>query len=170
MKAKLVLTFLFLCSTAVVAQRRKSIYAEALGNGIIVSANYDMRLKKNQNDGLGFRAGIGGGSLAGYDETGMSANIGVLTFPLSLNYVVGKKRSGFETGAGFTPIYVSASVETDTEFAHADGLGVTGFLNAGYRFQPINSGVMFRVNWTPAFNRSGFIPGWFGLSLGYSFK
>lgn len=170
MKKILLFILLLLIVSTSFAQRRKTIFAEALGNGVLLSGNFDIRLKPNQNDGLGFRAGIGGGSLSATDGMGSSVSAGLVTFPLSVNYVVGKKRSGFESGVGLTPMYATASVQTNSEFAEGNGFGVTGFLNAGYRYQPINNGVAFRINWAPAFNSAGFSPEWFGLSLGYSFK
>jgi len=42
------------------AQRRKTVFLEVLGNGLIASGNFDLRLKPAQNDGLGLRAGVGG--------------------------------------------------------------------------------------------------------------
>lgn len=170
-KALLGTAFLFLIILSASAQRRKSIFVEGLGNGILVSGNFDIRLKPDQNDGLGFRAGIGGGTLNGNDTNGNPANLGIVTMPLSVNYIVGKKRSGFESGIGVTPIYATAEVYSDDEgFVNGSGVGVSGFLNMGYRFQPINQGIMFRANWAPAFNSAGFSASWFGVSLGYSFK
>lgn len=42
------------------AQHNKAIYVEVLGNGVGISANYDMSFKRGVQDGFGFRAGIGG--------------------------------------------------------------------------------------------------------------
>lgn len=152
------------------SQRRKAVFVEGLGNGIFLSGNFDMRFKPDQNDGLGFRAGIGGGVFNDNND-GSTNSFGLLTFPLSVNYLVGKKRSSFESGIGLTPLINNVSIQSiDNEFFNRSGLGVSGFLNIGYRFQPINNGFMFRINWSPAFNSAGFSPRWFGLSLGYSFK
>ena len=129
-----------------------------------------MRLKPNQNDGWGLRAGIGGASLDGTDDLGNSASVDIISFPLAVNYLVGKKRSSFETGFGITPLYTAVDAKIDNGLFSGDGLTVVGFLTAGYRFQPIKRGVAFRVAWTPAVSSGGFSPAWFGLSLGYSFK
>ncbi len=163
-----ILLSLFFFTT--LAQRRKTVFLEVLGNGLLASGNFDLRLKPNENDGLGFRAGVGGGSFSGYDDQGNSASIGVVTFPLAVNYLVGKKRSLFESGIGITPMYMTASGTINDNIVSGNGLSVTGFLNAGYRYQPLNNGLMFHVKWTPAFNSSGFSPKWFGLGLGYSFR
>lgn len=156
--------------TGAFSQRRKTVFVEALGNGLTVSGNFDLRLKANQNDGLGLRAGIGGGSLDGTDEQGNSASVGIITFPLAVNYLVGKKRSAFESGIGITPIYVSASGTIDDNDFSGKGLTLSGFLNLGYRYQPLNNGFMGHIKWTPAINSSGFSPSWFGVGIGYSFK
>ena len=89
-----------------------------------------------------------------------------------VNYLVGAKRSAFEAGIGITPMYASLDIYSPTkpELADHNGWGASGFLNLGYRFQPLNNGFVFRANWTPAFNSTGFSPSWFGLSLGYGFK
>ncbi|MEJ7694632.1 hypothetical protein [Daejeonella sp.] len=162
--------FLLLIVLTSMAQRRKTVFLEVLGNGLKASGNFDLRLKPDQNDGLGLRAGVGGGSFSGYDDQGNSASIGIITFPLAVNYLVGKKRSSFESGIGITPMYVTASGTVNDNIFSGSGLTVTGFLNAGYRYQPLNNGLMLHLKWTPAFNSSGFSPQWFGLGIGYSFK
>lgn len=169
---KLFTTFslLLLITLTSMGQRRKTVFLEVFGNGLIASGNFDLRLKPDQNDGFGLRAGVGGGSFSGYDDQGNSVSIGVVTFPLAINYLVGKKRSSFESGLGITPMYLSAPGTITDEIVSGKGFSVTGFLNAGYRYQPINNGLMFHVKWTPAVNSSGFSPKWFGLGLGYSFK
>lgn len=150
---------------------QKSIFVEGFGNGILISANYDMRLKRGRRDGLGVRGGIGGGSLEGTSTNGDYVDFSMVTFPLGVNYLVGRRRSFFEAGVGVTPIYVNAdALLIDGDFYSGTGWGVTGFLNVGYRFQPIRNGVMFRLDWTPAFNAAGFSGGFFGASLGFSFK
>lgn len=166
------------------AQRRKTVFAELGGNGLVISANFDMRLKKDRNDGFGFRAGIGGGSLESvypdyyyYDNNGnvsfnlVKERINLVTVPLSINYIVGKRRSGFEAGLGTTIVFANArNGFSNNEITTDKAAGLLGVMNLGYRFQPIKRGVMFHVNWTPIFSTSSFGAGWFGLGIGYSFK
>lgn len=70
----------------------KNIYAEFLGSHFLLGVNFDMRFKKNQLDGIGFRAGIGGfhasqtGNLNNYE-------LNMLTFPIEFNHLIGKNRS-----------------------------------------------------------------------------
>ncbi len=123
-------------------------------------------------DGIGFRAGIGGLSASEFDQ---SARLGLVTFPLEFNHLVGKKRSSFVTGIGLLPVYASLSANgalTDYEYVQGDGFGlVGGFMTMGYRLQPKKTGVMFQINWNPLILRgSGFNAGWLGIGLGVGFK
>ncbi len=154
--------------------RHKNIYVEFLGSHILLGVNFDMRLNKGQMDGIGLRGGIGGLHVSvedGDDE----ADLGLVTFPLEFNHLIGKRRSSFETGIGILPAYATISGEgefTDYEYIEAEGFGIAGaFLTLGYRLQPLNNGFMLQINWNPLILRnSGFRVGWFGLSLGMGFK
>lgn len=150
--------------------RRKSVYLELLGNSVAYSVNFDMRFKRNQQDGLGFRVGAGGFSITGFNSDGIEVKANLWTFPLELNYLMGKKRSAFETGIGVSPLLLGAKIEIDDDKIAGTGSGANVFLNLGYRFQPLKNGFTARINWTPIINSGGFIPLWFGISLGYSFK
>lgn len=154
------------------AHYNKAIFVEVLGDGIGISANYDMRFKKGVQDGLGFRAGIGGLNINGTDENSQSASVRILTVPLSINYLIGKRRSAFEAGLGVTPLYANAAVYdvSGGGITDVNGWGASGFINLGYRFQPLKNGFVFRFDWTPAFNSAGFSPAWFGVSAGIGFK
>lgn len=140
---------------------RKSVFAEAVGNGPLLSLNYDMRLKPFRNDGLGFRAGFG----LGENFLGPPVEFNrYISLPLTVNYIMGKKRHGLETGIGLTPQIALADLENNPQ------IRPLGFLNIGYRFQPYKEGLMFRATWTPFFNSNGIEPAWLGASVGYSFR
>ncbi len=158
--------------TAPVAKHNKAIFVEAFGNGIGVSANLDMRFKKGVQDGFGFRAGVGGLHLGNSDADAGPITSGLLTFPLSINYLIGENKSAFEAGVGITPIYARIDVYSPTKpkLANENGWGSSGFLNLGYRYQPLEKGFVFRATWAPGFNSTGFHPSWLGLSVGYGFK
>ncbi len=152
----------------------KNIYLEFLGSHLLFGANFDMRLNKGRMDGIGIRAGVGGLSASGYDQN-TKVDLGIVTFPLEFNHLIGKKRSYFLTGVGLLPVYASISADgqlSDYEYIKDEGFGlVGGFLTMGYRFQPLKTGVMFQVNWNPMILRgSGFNVGWFGIGLGVGFK
>lgn len=156
----------------------KNVYVEGLGSSILVGASYDMRLNRGQMDGIGFRVGVGGLSASGYDyESRSSVDIGIVTFPLEFNNLVGSRRSSFISGVGLLPAYVSLdadNISVDGELFDFEGDGLTfagGYLNIGYRFQPLTNGIMFQIAWNPMILRgSGFDPLWFNVGLGFGFK
>ncbi len=106
------------------SQRAQSVYGELGGNGILFSANYDVRFANSQK-GLGARIGVG-------------YLIDIFTFPVAINYLVGRSPNLFEAGIGYT--YV-----TDTFNDH----GSAAVFSAGYRYQPIASGFTARVFISP---------------------
>lgn len=153
----------------ITGKRRKVVFIEALGSGGLFSANYDMRFKPDQNDGWGFRIGIGIGEDLPVDVYKEREYFGYyadryLTIPLNLNYIFGKRRSGFETGITLTPELTSRKLENDPQ------VKLLTFINAGYRFQPIKKGLLIRAAWTPALINKSFSPLWAGVSLGYGFR
>lgn len=137
----------------VTGKRRKYVFAEFLGNGGIISGNFDTRLKPDRNDGFGLRAGVG-----------ISGNY--LTIPLGLNYIVGKRRSGFETGIGITTAVRIINDQNLNRNPNASGLGAAGFLSVGYRLQSYN-GFMFRSNVSIFLEPGNIWAPWPGLSIGY---
>jgi len=144
----------FLCQTnETKAQAGNAFYVELLGNGLIFSANYDMRFNKESVAGLGARLGVG---YVGGDEAS------VFTVPIMANYLLGKDGKYLEVGAGIT--YVAGS----TNFG--DGLddGVIGTMSFQYRKQPVDGGFMWKIGFTPVLAEGTFIPWWPGLSIGYS--
>ena len=145
----------------------KSVYFE-LGGAGIASVNYDMRLQKKE-DGLGFRAGIGGFAIRYDDGNGGYERDGILTVPLEVNYLLGKdNRHYFEVGAGATIVNISnksSSINYDDETFN----GTFGHLYFGYRLQPANGGFLFRAGITPIFGKGYFIPYYAGVSFGYKF-
>ncbi|MDO5664089.1 MAG: hypothetical protein Q4G63_02380 [Bacteroidia bacterium] len=148
----------------------KNIYLEGLGSSIIAGINYDMRLQKGHMDGLGFRAGVGLAPL--------SSGSKIITVPLEVNYLLGKKQSSLVSGIGILPFYGSfRNQKTTDNFGGFQIKGDTGgvalagvYLVLGYRFQPMNNGLMFQVNWNPMISGSAFNAKWFGVSIGYGFK
>lgn len=158
MKKFLLITILGLSfSTAIYAQEPKSaknIYFELGGPGL-ASINYDMRFNK-RNDGLGFRAGVGGFSID--EET-------ALFFPIGLNYLIGKdNRNYLELGASFTYVNFKDGAGSGDNFTSSFGC-----LSLGYRLQPANGGFLFRAAITPVFGSGYFIPFYGGISFGYAF-
>ncbi len=157
--------FLFICLTTSLnltyAQTAaKAAYAEIGGPGI-ASANFDMRFKK-QEDGLGFRVGVGGFSIG----DGAGGHAGILTIPVGLNYLLGKDgKNYFEVGAGFTYIHASSNNDFGSENFNSS----FGNLTLGYRLAPENGGFFFKAEITPVFGKGFFIPYFAGIGFGYKF-
>lgn len=143
---------------AITGERKKSVFVELLGNGAGISGNFDTRLKPDRNDGFGLRAGAG---ISGR----------YITLPLGLNYIIGKKRSGLETGIGVTPVVYTGENPKDLlgDPTGSKRFDAGGFLSAGYRLQSRN-GFMLRANASVAYTGSYFVFAWPGISIGYSLK
>lgn len=150
-------------------KRRQTVYSEFLGNGGFLSANYDTRLNVDRNDGLGVRVGIGFGGfhfLNPYTNWVNEIKSGTryTSVPLQLNYIVGKRRSGLEAGIGITPEFTFHQKGNDPR------VQLTGLLNLGYRLQPRDKGLSFRILASPGLYQGKIFPIGAGISLGYSFK
>ncbi|WP_242923691.1 hypothetical protein [Pontibacter liquoris] len=177
MRTQLFAAFLIAFSFQVKAQtastdsRKKAIFVEAFGQGLHASVNYDMRFNKGVQSGLGFRLGVGGIFTGTANADAGKEATGVIAFPVGLNYLVGENRNSFEAGIGLTPHYAQTDIYSSTrpEIVDQNGWGTNGYLNVGYRFQPLSKGLMFRLNWTPVINSTGFLAQNFGVSAGYSF-
>jgi hypothetical protein len=152
------------------SQAAKSVYIELGGPGL-ASANFDMRFN-NKEDGLGFRAGIGGFSVSTNDYLGSgSSKTSIVTIPLGLTYLLGKdKKHYFEMGAGVTPVFASNKDTYNGTTTSEDEFNSTfGHLYFGYRLQPADGGFLFRAGITPVFGKGYFIPYYAGISFGYKF-
>lgn len=137
--------------------KRKAVYAEFLGSGVMASINYDFRFKPG-NDGLGMQAGFG------YVPD-------VLVFPVGLNGLIGKNRVAFEYGAGISTAIFLTEKSGDTTFGtKGNRMGFAGFAKAGMRITPKNNGLFFNLNWNPLINSEEIWVAWFGLGIGYSWK
>ena len=135
-------------------KHQKSVFVEGGGNGIGVSVNFDTRLKPDRNDGFGFRAGAG---IVGT----------YITLPLGINYIAGKKRSGFESGFGITPVYNFNPGEYSS-FFDVTKFTTLEIVTMGYRLQSIN-GFMFRINMSATYYKKQMLY-LAGLSIGLNFK
>ncbi len=130
------------------SQRAQSVYGEIGGNGLLFSANYDVRFANSQK-GLGARIGIGG-------------LIDVITIPVALNYLAGKAPNYFEGSIGYTYATLTDGDESD----HGSAI----FFSAGYRYQPLKNGFTARVFVSPFVATDG--EGFYffgGVSVGYKF-
>lgn len=139
---------------------RKAVFAEALGNSLL-SLNYDMRLERFKNNGLGIRAGLGLGQLFDNEFADFNRYVAI---PVTINYLIGAKHHGLETGVGITP---QIALTNSGKSAQIKPLG---FVNVGYRYQPLKDGLLFRATWAPHIDSGSAQYTWFGASIGYSFR
>ncbi len=142
-------------------------FVEALGNGLLYSANYELLVRPWN---VGFRVGSSFFTYKVSSVTG-SGNLTLLTFPLIANYYLGPPHHKLQLGLGATVIYLSASSDsTGTKFEGSGaGLGIAATGVVGYRYLPIDRGVTFGVAFTPLLRAAkGFLP-WGGVDVGYVF-
>ncbi len=143
---------------------KSTVYASFLGPTIMIGINYDMRLRRGSQGGLGFRVGAGG---AGSFFT-VGDGIDITTFPVGINYLSGKSKKHFIVETGLLPMYsaVRSSIVLNKGFQ----LGGT-YLLMGYRYQSLAKGFMWQIAWSPFFVRNmDFYPLYLELGIGYTFN
>ena len=144
------------------------VQLEAFGPGSLFSVNFDIRFAKKEN-GLGVRAGLGGSPLG---MLGESCNSGALmTLPLGLNYLIGKKNHFIELGGGVVLPLINATKVLCTGFKgdfFSDDIQIYEYALAGYRFQPNHKkGITYRVFISPLFQPDFPTKLWGGFSIGF---
>ena len=141
------------------AQKKSNVMFFEIGGPGLASFNYDRRFT-NSDDGFGARIGVGGiGSTN-------SESIGVITFPIGLNYLAtGDHKNYFELGINQT--FLSAN----SNIFNSNNTITTSFttLNFGYRLQPIKNGFVFKAAVNPIIVDGTFFPFYFGIGFGYKF-
>jgi hypothetical protein len=147
------LTGIFLVMTA--SAQNKAVYGEIGGNGLVFSANYDMRFTKTDG-GFGFRVGLGFAA---------ASDVSVITFPIGLNYLTGKGPHHLELGIGVTPVTATVSFFDDSE------TGSTTFVipTFGYRYAKQGKGFVGRIYVGPVFAGGEVFFPWGGISAGVKF-
>jgi hypothetical protein len=127
------------------------IYLNLFGEGNLLSINYDRRFK-NQNDGWGWHAGIGGLVLS-------EDNFTEINLPVGINYLIGKKGNFLELGLNESIIFdkLTQPAGGEADLTNLYGITIHGTNSLwsltsgtiGYRLQPKNSGFCFRVGILP---------------------
>lgn len=149
------------------SRRAKAFYVEGFGmSGFGVSINYDMRFKPGR-DGWGFR--IGSGQIS---REGRYTNH---SFPLLINKVSTNKRVAFEQGIGALITYRKWYYDNpNNTIDHYHKFLYHAAVNVGLRVQPVSTGVIWRLYWSPAWALGTPIQNvnllWFGTSLGIGFN
>lgn len=138
--------------------KAKSYYLQIGGAGLAISANYDTRFNDERN-GWGYTVGIGGFSAEGNS---------VITVPFQVNYLIGEHASMLQIGGGATFLHSTGNNTGKTwSFDKITGFVATG--SFGYRYQPEQKGISFKVEFVPIMYNEGVIPAG-GISIGYTFK
>ncbi len=151
------------------AQGNKSVFLELGGNGLGFSVNFDARFTKVEK-GLGFRTGIGffPGVRIGNDSSAIFAWPTIFSFPVGLNYLVGKAPHYFEGGLGVTYLYAKGNFA----FFFLEGedmLSTFMFIpSAGYRFAKPGKSFQGRAFISPCIY-SGGVSFYGGFSAGIKF-
>jgi hypothetical protein len=158
----------------------KILYMELGGPGVIMSVNFDSRFHSDRRAGFGYRigAGFGIGEFDGaWVEDEYHPNNGYYeqkmhtyySFPLMVNYIFGRENRAamFEIGAGTTILTHKRSIYNYSGNTHYGYF--IGNINFIFRLQPLHTGVVFRVGFTPIIGTAGDLFPMAGISLGYVF-
>ena len=132
--------------------KRNTFYFEIGGNGLVLSLNYERQI--TNKPGLGFHAGV---ALAGDKPA----------FPLGAKYLfdLGKQRSFLEVGAGVT-LAEQDMWEEDLNQVPGNPYKPGFIPSVGYRYNA-PKGFMWRINYTPFFNKYRTELLFFGVSVGW---
>jgi hypothetical protein len=152
----------------------KSVYVELGGRALMYSLNFDMRAAKGSRNGWGISGGFSRwGFVLVEDGRSNYVDHALNLLPISINYLLGKKRHLLELGAGATFILGGLKGYNIEENAFVDkatsATGMYGHFLLGYRYAPPVNGIMLRLSATPLFTSSSEIRLWAGLSIGFQF-
>jgi hypothetical protein len=143
---------------------------EFLGPGVSSSFNIDSRFTRRDN-GIGFRVGIGITPLGWLKDPCNSGSLN--SFPLGINYLVGKGEHLFEAAAGAVLLFMSGTKVYCTGMEkHFFSEETTNywFTSLGYRYQRLHrKGMTYRIFVSPMFQKDFPVKFWGGGSVGYRF-
>ncbi len=148
-------------------RNKNTVYIEFLGNGILYSANYDRLLLKHNDDYFSFRAGVNF-----IPQLKNFSDYKVYGLILEPNYLFAiNAESFFELG-------MSISLFKLQNEDYPSNL-ITFTPRIGYRYQTYDSGVFFRIGYTPVLPISADASldnfhephmGYFAIGLGYTLE
>ena len=130
----------------------QSIYLEGLGKGFVNSLSYEHPIAKDKL-GLNLQVGFG------------FAPSSLITAPVSISKIFGKKSHHLELGAGLTFFNGILWVDDDSL-----GPDIIFHISAYYRFQKQAGRFYYKLGFTPIISRHFSIAPWFGAGLGYVLK
>lgn len=134
--------------------KQHSAYAEILGNGGVLSVNYELQLKKKAGFGIHVGIGLGGDKPA---------------IPLGVKYLIaiGGQKSFLETGAGFTLAEREFWVERINRLPY-NPYQIAWIPSIGYRHHT-NYGLMWKLIYSPFFHKDRKELLFFGAAIGWRF-
>ncbi|MFZ1289434.1 MAG: hypothetical protein WAR79_05060 [Melioribacteraceae bacterium] len=133
---------------------RNNYYFEILGNAGFWSFNYERIIKNSSIIKLGL-------DYVPRMENSFISSPSFLSIPIDYCYLFSLNGNvKIELGTGLTFYF------GENNFGDKDRILVNGIL--GYRYQPIESGTIFRITFTPVIESGEFRP-WFGISFGHNF-
>ena len=137
---------------------RKAVYLELGGEGVFYSVNFDYRFSRHFCGRIGFTHFT--------LEDFFFEDLSITAFPIIAEYLVGGGNHFLELGAGVIPVWGSSTFR----FIKASGDTFTpvGTASIGYRYQPADGGLIFKVGIPVFFSRTG-TGIWGGVSVGYAF-
>lgn len=148
--------------------RNSLAYIEYGGPSNGLSINIDSRVGKDRARGFGFRMGLGFFMAEDYSSYSGRDKATVISFPVGLNYVLGKAKysSSFEFGAGMTIFSKRLwfeGISEDSSTIHLFNIPIM------YRFVNKENGLSLRAGLVPVFKNFDNIKVTYALSLGYFF-
>jgi hypothetical protein len=133
--------------------RRKAIYVELIGLlGFGLSGNFDMRIEKGRNNGLGMRIGVGYAEIPDWDFLdGLLYRVYTAAASVGINYIYGKENHGFIGGIGIMPTHRVYTFKTSTTSGTDTFNFMQYYMELGYRRtpKPNENGLHFQVVWNP---------------------
>ena len=152
-------------SSALPAQKSKSVFLEVGGNGGLGSVNFDSRLNTTEK-GLGYRVGLG---FIPRTYSFLDSRPAVWTIPVGLNHLIGGHRHYLETGLGLTYYFFKGTTSGVWGIRENDnGSGILFIPSVGYRYAPDGKAFQGRLVVSPPISSSG-VSFYWGFSVGYKF-
>jgi len=172
MKRQFTFIGLLLFPVLLLSQERKfsnhgsQIHLEVLGPGGLISFHFESRFLKSKT-GLGYSIGLGN---TPYDVFEKSCNTGsTVSIPAGISYLVGKKDHLLEIGLGValkfgagTKVYCP---DIEDGFFISENTGYEYCL-LGYRYQPQNKKLSWRIFISPLFQKDFSAKFWGGAGIG----
>ncbi|GAB4093402.1 hypothetical protein [Flaviaesturariibacter terrae] len=146
-------------------RRTQVAYVEVLGAGGVNSINYDTRISTGGRNGWGVRAGIGYWKVPTISYYADTLRQGLISLPLMVNYLVGRRTNFLELGLGVTYFlckpehpYEGPKDQYTIQEVGARIPSVLGSFMIGFRHVPLKRGFVYGFTLNPLVGKSFTIP------------